>query len=257
MKYVFILGASDPEMAAIEVICKENGYPIIYASYHGKRVNPGNAYQANRVNLSNFYNCIPVWVECRSDSYRDWHIVIDHHRDGDPGFGLPPAEYWLGSSIGQFCKLVGHERTDELSIIAAADHCLGHAYRGKCPTVSPDMLRNWRAKTRAAFQRISIEQLEENVRFAVAKLKSAPRLKINQAEFIDARKVEVKEFAEAAAILGESVIYEIYDSKSKRMKAGVLGGSPEDIHAWMDWSSAFLVDCYGDAERGYAGGYRS
>jgi hypothetical protein len=28
-------------------------------------------------------------------------VVIDHHRLGDPGYGVPPAQFLIGSSLGQ------------------------------------------------------------------------------------------------------------------------------------------------------------
>lgn len=255
MSYLFILGAGDPEMAAIEKICKEGGFKVIHAHALKRRVHPGNAYQADSIDFSNYSGLTPVWVECRSNSYQDGHIVIDHHREGDPGFGLPPEKYWEGSSIGQLCLLIGHERSDELSIIAAADHCLSHAYKSKCPGVKPEMLRKWRAKSRAAFQRIPVEQLEADVILAVAELENQPRIFIGKQEFVDARGIKLKEFAEAAAIIGDSIIYEIFDPKSRRNKVGVLGGDAEKINVWMDWAKSFLVDCYGDPQRGYAGGY--
>ncbi len=197
-----------------------------------------------------------MWVECRSNDYQSNHIVIDHHREGDPGYGLQPHDYWLGSSIGQVCTLIGHRRTDELSITAAADHCLAHAYKGMCPGVKPEALMSWRAKTRAEFQGISVAQLENYVEQAISMLRRKPVITINGERFVDARKGKIKEFSEASAILGESVIYEIYDFKSKRTKVGVLGGESHKISAWLRWAETFLVDTYGDPQRGYAGGYR-
>lgn len=216
----------------------------------------GNAYQADPINFHAHPGLTPVWVECRSNDYQSNHIIIDHHRAGDPGYGLQSHDYWLGSSIGQLCMLIGHKRTHELSITAAADHCLSHAYKGMCPGVSPDSLRKWRAKTRAEFQGISVAQLESYVGQAILMLRNKPIIMINGEEFIDARQGKIKEFSEASAILGESVMYEVYDFKFKRIKVGVLGGECHKISAWLRWAETFLVDTYGDPQRGYAGGYR-
>lgn len=256
MNYVFVLGAGDPEMSAIEEICRSENYPVVYALGHGRRVHAGNAYQADSINLHKYSGLVPVWVECRSKDYQSSHIIIDHHSAGDPGYGLEPHEYWQGSSVGQLCTLVGHKRTDLLSITAAADHCLSHAYKGMCPGVSPAALRAWRSETRAAFQRIPLEELEDNVNHAISELKEKLLTNINGESFIDARQGKLKEFAEAVAIIGESVMYEIFDSKSRRIKVGVLGGEPHKIAAWQMWAKTALVDCYGDPQRGYAGGYR-
>lgn len=256
MSYIFILGASDPEMATIEKICRSYNFAVTYAYSNGRRVHAGNAYEADPINLKNYQDLTPVWVECRATTYDFNHLIIDHHRQGDPGFGLPPEQYWLGSSIGQICRLIGHPQSAELSIVAAADHCLSHAYKGKCPGVSPDALRKWRAKTRSDFQRIPLVKLEQEIETAVSILINQPTLEIGNEVFIDARNVNPKEFAEASAILGHSFMYEIYDTKSRRTKIGVLGGSSKQIQTWMEWASSFLVNCYGDAERGYAGGYK-
>jgi hypothetical protein len=255
MSYIFVLGAGDPEMSAIERVCRESNYAVIYACVRGQRVHAGNAYQADPVDINSYPRLIPVWVECRSADYQRHHIIIDHHRAGDPGYGLQPNDYWLGSSIGQFCTLIGHGRTGELSITAAADHCLSHAYKGLCPGVNPDALRKWRAKTRAQFQGITVAKLESQVEQAVVTLRQKPVITINGENFIDARESKLKEFSEASAIIGESVMYKIYDFNSKRMKVGVLGGESHKISAWLRWAETFLVDTYGDPQRGYAGGY--
>lgn len=256
MSYVFVLGAGDPEMSAIERVCQESNYIVLYASVQGQRVHAGNAYQADSIDFQAYPGSIPVWVECRSKDYQNHHIVIDHHHAGDPGYGFLPNEYWLGSSIGQLCALIGHERTDELSITAAADHCLSHAYKGLCPGVSPNALRKWRAKTRARFQCIPVAKLESQVEQAILILRKKPVININGEDFIDAREGKLKEFSEASAIIGESVMYEIYDFKSRRIKVGVLGGESHKIVAWLKWAEKTLVDTYGDPQRGYAGGYR-
>ncbi|WP_341304682.1 hypothetical protein [Pseudomonas sp. TMP25] len=256
MNYIFVLGADDPEMSAIERLCRERYYVVLYACVQGQRVHAGNAYQADFVELQTYPGLIPVWIECRSKNYQSHHIIIDHHRAGDSGYGFPPDQYWLGSSIGQLCALIGHERTDELSITAAADHCLSHAYKRLCPGVNPDALRNWRAKTRAQFQGIPVAKLEGQVEQAILMLRDKPIITINGETFIDAREGKIKEFSEAAAIIGESVMYELYDFKSKRIKVGVLGGESHKIIAWLKWADKTLIDTYGDPQRGYAGGYR-
>jgi hypothetical protein len=91
---------------------------------------------------------------------------------------------------------------------------------------------------------------------AIKVLRNKPVITINGECFIDAREGKIKEFSEAAAIIGESVLYELYDFKSKRIKVGVLGGESHKIVAWLKWAEKSLVDTYGDPHRGYAGGYR-
>ncbi len=113
MERLWILGAADPEMEAIEALLHECGERVAYAlDDRGQRVHAGNAYR-----------CMPLdhdlpaddqshpetvyWVECDVD---DAHSRvtdgpglrrIDHHRPGDPGHGQPPAEFLPASSLGQ------------------------------------------------------------------------------------------------------------------------------------------------------------
>lgn len=112
---LWILGASDPEMAAIEGLLRECGerygvnphFAYAYAQHGGARVSPGNAYRASSHRYA--VDCGPAgqdetWylVECDvpvPDCAR--RVVIDHHRPGDPGYGRPPSEFLPASSLGQ------------------------------------------------------------------------------------------------------------------------------------------------------------
>lgn len=199
---VWILGASDPEMSAIEALLNECGERVAYAVSEGRRVTPATAYRATAVQYAD--GCAP------SDTTSDWYLVecgaptpagarrviIDHHRPGDPGFGRPPSEFFPASSIGQVYmalrrhyvawhdregwitsdggeprdvggQLIGLPYADvvphHLVLVAAADHCLGAAYRGACPGVDPDELMRWRVEQRAAFQGRAAEQILEDI----------------------------------------------------------------------------------------------
>lgn len=179
---LFVLGASDPEMQAIESLLKDRhfGYAAI-RNPDGNilRVHPGNAYVANCIISANGDVIWPldddhiVQIECAVRGF----VVdsIDHHRPGDPGYGMPPELFFEASSIGQLvaylCKTgllhpeyFGNLRRavksgdnivsedQEIVMTAAADHCLEAAYRGKCPGVDPNILMAWRIKSRALFQ---------------------------------------------------------------------------------------------------------
>lgn len=61
-------------------------------------------------------------------------------------------------------------------LAAAADHCLGAAYRGECPGVDPDELMRWRVSTRAAFQRRPEADILADVERAREALRAAPTL---------------------------------------------------------------------------------
>lgn len=138
-------------------------------------------------------------------------VVIDHHRPGDPGYGRPPAEFLAASSIGQVWRILrkcahprmglfaydrewilsdGGETRDvggfligppyaeavplEVVLAAAADHCLGAAYRGECPGVDPDALMRWRAESRAQFQGRAVADVLADVERARHAVREAP-----------------------------------------------------------------------------------
>jgi len=138
-----VLGASGPEMTAIEAALVAAGVKIIHASAAGRRCHPGNAYRCDAVAIVPFGT---IWIECAPESGWPEHRRTVDHRPGDPGFGRPPADFLAASSLGQILALLGVEPTAEQRMIAAADHCLGAAYAGQCPGVDPAALREFRAE---------------------------------------------------------------------------------------------------------------
>jgi hypothetical protein len=224
MKFdIAILGAADPEMAAIEGLLTAAGIPFAYAAVDGVRCHPGNAYKANSLVGGNA--AIPqmpayddagrpqcavcaVTVECQVEYRPDLIEIthrVDHHRPGDPGYGLPPGQYWPASSLGQVCAVVGvlgdepgeqyydgavrirtfqsdfnlddwdYVPVQDAHLVAAADHCLAAAYRGECPGVDPDELMRWRAESRAAFQGRPVADVLADIESARSKLRAAVR----------------------------------------------------------------------------------
>jgi hypothetical protein len=113
--YLFILGASDPEMSAIESLLRDCGQMSIQAVVDGARVHPGNAYRhsVTREQLAEggfgetMAGATLVFVECGADPLPPNSIRVDHHRPGDPGFGQPPEDFLSASSIGQIISLLG------------------------------------------------------------------------------------------------------------------------------------------------------
>lgn len=109
-KKIFILGAADPEMQAIEGLLIAEGIAFGYAALDGIRVNPGNAYKATGIVIEPAI--MPdepslVLVECGGPIFEGRTVSqCDHHRIGDPGYGRPPAEFWVASSLGQVTALV-------------------------------------------------------------------------------------------------------------------------------------------------------
>jgi hypothetical protein len=133
---LWILGAADPEMEAIEALLRECGERVTHADRRGQRVTPGDAYRAD------LPLCVPdvaeyIWVESDHD-----HAVfpdevterrIDHHRPGDPGYGRPPAEFLSASSIGQVLEVLGvailfAHRDDACRVLSDMEGVHGWAY---------------------------------------------------------------------------------------------------------------------------------
>ena len=112
-----ILGAPDPEAAAIEGLARECGCGVLYAAACATRVNPGNAYAATgTLDSSGVPTSLPVeaafaLVECdfrlpvECDARR-FVARCDHHRPRDAGYGRPPAEFLPASSLGQVISLL-------------------------------------------------------------------------------------------------------------------------------------------------------
>lgn len=245
--------------------------------------------------------------------------VVDHHRPGDPGYGRPSAEFLSASSLGQVLNLLGliepdrgfsgsdpeleagfrrelvcpdcgrdHGehfqscviiRWDKWRMIAAADHCLGEAYKGRCPGVDPDTLMEWRVETRATFQKRFVEDVLADVERARETLLTTDRhiCQCQQCGWIgqpylgcpncgepgllagwvaDLRDHEhIPELPETAVREGIPFISSIQDRDGK--KKIVL----QAAEAWLvklflrGLLVPGLTNLYGDPERGFAGGY--
>lgn len=114
----WILGASDPEMSAIEALLRGAGQRVVYAAKSRRRVAPATAYQADGVveadgGPTELWGQEIVLVECDFGGIADpddqrptLAAVCDHHRAGDPGYGRPPAEFLPASSLGQVIALL-------------------------------------------------------------------------------------------------------------------------------------------------------
>ncbi|MDD3446787.1 MAG: hypothetical protein PHS60_15375, partial [Zavarzinia sp.] len=189
------------------------------------------------------------------------------HAPGDPGFGAPAEGFWRGSSIGQVWEYLadrGYGATlaasglkDEAVLAAAADHCLGAAYKGRCPGVTPAALRTWRAETRARFQGSTADEVSAAVDAAIEAVRGLPTIDVG-GHAVAVAVEEIRELPEAAAITGMPVMYEIFDARAQKTKVGLLGAEEEVGAAWMDWARAnpSLEGVYGDPKRGFAGAYK-
>lgn len=110
MKCLAILGASDPEMEAIESLLRECGVHVVYATVDGSRVYPSNAYQADcpkelEGGMGEQWGAVLrvecAWPDSSTESLAVGVDVADHHFPGDPGYGRPPSEFMAASSLGQ------------------------------------------------------------------------------------------------------------------------------------------------------------
>jgi hypothetical protein len=254
----FVLGALDPEMHTIETLLIQEGRHFVHAKVNGRRVVSGNAYAADDISGEIDWTQPVVWVECSVPVLRkDQHLVADHHKPGDPGYGMPAERYWEGSSLGQVCSLMSVAQSKSLSIIAASDHCLNHAYQGLCPGVEPFEVRQSRIASRAQFQRISQEQMIHKINAAIEVIKSLPTIEIGGHPFKDAMDRFVPELPEASAMLNAPIIYTRRERQLGLTKVGVLNGTAPALTSWMNWAAqqSYLMQLYGDPDRGYAGAY--
>jgi len=80
-----------------------------------------------------------------------WPHAMSSPADDGPGLGIldycGPDGWRVGSRTG--ADDVGCWIPVDIVLCAAADHCLGAAYRGECPGVEPDELMQWRAESPA------------------------------------------------------------------------------------------------------------
>lgn len=250
--FFFILGASDPEMAAIEAAARTAGATVAYATADGKRVHPANAYKADGIGGAGVpEGATVVVVECRVEGVPP-DVLVDHHQPGDPGYGRPAAEFWPASSIGQAFAALGLEPTAEAMMVAAADHCLPAAYRGECEGVDPDALAAWRAASRAAFQKRSVEEVLRDMEAARVALATTPKVVIAGTEVSDFGNGTVPELPEAAARDGVPFLATV-KSPDGRRKVTLMAAPAHVVTAWM--ASCGLRDVFGDPARGFAGGY--
>lgn len=252
---LWVLGAGDPEMEAIAALLASHGEQFLLAVQpDGQRVNPGTAYRA--VPPIAVADTTVYAVECAWEG-EPVAVRVDHHRPGDPGYGVEPAEYLRGSSLGQVLALCGERPTLEQQLAAAADHCLAAAYRGECPGVDPDALMQWRARSRAQFQRRPQAAVLADVERACKALRAAPQLEIAPGVTVaDLRGPAVPELPEAAARLDMAFLASLPE-RDGRTKWVLQSAGPQALAAWPAWAQAQgLVDLYGgDPARGFAGGY--
>ncbi len=134
---LWVLGAPDPEMAAIEALLAQCGEQVAHATVGGTRVRPDQAY----ADACTWHDPDPdswdeiITIECGPTTRVTQRI--DHHRSGDPGHGRPPVEFLAASSIGQviaaLARLGRLPTAWERSDLATMRHPPGHIGLGARP----------------------------------------------------------------------------------------------------------------------------
>lgn len=259
--FFFVLGSQDHEMREIERVCQELGFNYGYAKKDGHVVKSFTAYSATGIvgKAGNSYVpvAIPagskiVCVECAVMGLRPDEI-IDHHNPGDAGYGKAPKDFYEGSSLGQFLRLIGMEPTQRQRVIAAADHCLSAAYRGECPGITLEELTEFREQTRAQARRMSREDLQLQIEHSTLVLRHAERVNIAgiPVAWFDSEPPPT-EASEASARLSQPYVA-ITKRSDGRIKAVIKSAPAKVVEAWLALSD--LAGTYGDAQRGFAGGY--
>lgn len=266
-----VFGGQDVEEQAAREVAREAGCILATATFGGKPVHAGNAYRADgfAVDEGDLDAVEQVVIfECAPAAAGDLEVVAkcDHHNPGDKGFGLGADQYWEASSLGQLCKLLGAERTHELELVAAGDHCPADAYAGRCDGVDPLEFLDFRVAGKVAFYanhpkipNKSAEQIHVAIKAAKKKLADAPLVDgvrdLRGAGMID-------ELPEAALSIGEAYMASLPDTDRDRNPTGntkyVLGGhtTPETVTRFMEWGNSLpnrVGDAYGNPVRGFAG----
>jgi len=246
-----VLGAPDHEMQEIRRVCREEGIAHSFATRFGSMVRSEDAYSATDVrggippgSRVIFVECLVMGLACDE--------VIDHHNEGDPGYGKTPEQYLEGSSLGQFLARIGKEPTHQQRLIAAADHCLAAAYQGRCPGVFPDELQAWREATRSVARSLSLPDLQRQIQDAVAALAAAPRINLAGCDVAWFEEGPPAEASEASARTGVPYAY-VRKEQNGQVKSGIRSAPPAAIQCWLERCG--LKRTYGDPQRGFAGGY--
>ncbi|TAM50795.1 MAG: hypothetical protein EPN72_10345 [Nevskiaceae bacterium] len=265
----FVLGAKDSEMILIASLLHAAEAHVGVATRRGKRVYPGNAYRADPPAAPLLAGVTVYAVECGWAGEGANVVHIDHHRPGDAGYGRPPREYFSAASIGQVLAVLERDLTDagrasdwrvlqqrfgaEARLVAAADHCLGAAYRGACPGVDPQELMAWCVRGRAVFEHRAETEVEADVQAACHVIRE--RAVDGLADLRTLPGGTVPEAPQAACRCGIAVLTRVVDREG-REKIGLLGATAAQVERFLAGRLVpGLAGCYGDPARGFAGGY--
>lgn len=219
-----VLGARDTEMDEIEAILRGHSIRVEHATRNGVRAMNTQVYIADPPATGPDCDEV-WFVECGGNALNRWAgttpvRVLDHHRETDPGYEIDYTRYFEGSSIGQVVTAL-YERTYDLEnrtattvhregrlyihprygadakaalvqpvakkhkIIAACDHCLLHAWAGRCYGVTAQQVCDHRLEKEVRRKRTSLEVVEQNFDLVLDKIKNLPRIRVCGIEAVD------------------------------------------------------------------------
>lgn len=235
---------------------------------------------------SNDYTHI-FWVECIPlQLHQQWIInncekqyYLNHHRPGDAGYNLPPEQYWSASALGQVINVIrcpprGLQITPKtmldinvitqprawlLEHIAAADHCLRDAYRGRCPGISPVSLRMWRLMSSSKQRNLSIDFCVKEQQQQVDEILALPNFCIGKCpdtvseletyQIKDTTGIAIHNAPELAYILDMAIMFR------RRNFICIVNADPWVVDLWVErYARDTLNDIYVDRVGGTANG---
>ncbi|MFA4993784.1 MAG: hypothetical protein WC521_00550 [Bdellovibrionales bacterium] len=273
MNALYLLGAKDPEMDRLDEVLESRGQSFDYATKNGRRVSPANAYAADPVPVDD-YDMI-IYIECRTipepkgiDSK-----IIDHHREGDPGYNMGPKDYWEASSLGQLFKQLNIVPTRRDLVVAAMDHCFSAALRGECPDhttkgsyITKEEVLDLKvaeiaegSNTDKAYVRQRVRHFGELLSFAPSVIIGSEIIKDLRHKYLgEGYSLDLLSAQIAVALSGKAALLCNSDPNGKSKKITIYGNiRPETITAFIErWApSQGLTDIYGVPHRGYAGAF--
>lgn len=263
-RQVFVLGAPDPEMTRIESLLSGNGIPYEYATYNGERVNCRTAYVADAY----VPNAELVFVEADMPGIMP-AAIIDHHREGDPGYYLTERESLKASSLGQVCRMLHLIPTHEDMVLAAMDHNYAAALRGEAWGVTAQEVYELKMREVAKTAGESVHSVELLVNDFRRVVRQAGRLVLSEGIplVLDLRgadlgygySFDLLAMQIAVVAEGSCALVANRESTTGPEKIMLTGhASPQQVKAFMDiWApKEHLNNVYGVPPRGYAGGCR-
>ena len=168
--------------------------------------------------------------------------------------GSHKAMYWdVAVQKGLPGRVEWYEVPYEVVYTAAADHCLGHAYRGRCPGVTPTSLLAYRVRVKAEMQNRPSADIQRDIDAAMEAVKAAPTMTIAGVVVSVMGDEYVRELPEAAAYLGRPYLGRGIQTPEGRQKEVLQSAPPDVVAKWMEIHSGSEI--YGDPARGFAGRY--